>query len=152
MGKLFNIVKPHVAVFGAKDFQQLQVIKSMTRDLNFDVEILSGEIIREADGLAMSSRNKYLSPSERKSALILSRSLQKARLLLDEGKREAADIIEILSADISATAHCRVDYVKIVDPENLREVARVENESLLALAVFVGQTRLIDNCLLRKSN
>ena len=152
VGKLFNIVKPHFAVFGSKDYQQALVIKTMVKDLNFDIEIITGEIIRESDGLAMSSRNKYLSADERKSALILSQSLKKAQQMLDDGINDAAEILEILQTDIQNTPHCKIDYVEIVDSQTLRPLNKIKTEALLALAVFVGSTRLIDNCILTVKN
>lgn len=146
--KLFNIVEPHFAVFGQKDYQQVLVIKRMAADLNFDLQILTGPIVREADGLALSSRNKYLSPRERKSATVLVQCLRIARKLVDEGERRSDKIKERLQKMIETTPHAVSDYIEIVDSENLQPVAEIKNNTLLALAVFIGKTRLIDNILL----
>lgn len=147
--KLFNIVKPHLAVFGEKDFQQAQIIKQMVRDLNFDVEILTGPIIRESDGLALSSRNKYLSPEQRRQALALSRSLKLAEEMVQQGTRQAQHLIQAMSNLIQAEPEARIDYIAVVDPESLKPVNEVTGPVLVALAVFVGSTRLIDNRLIR---
>ena len=147
--KLFNIVKPHVAAFGQKDAQQAIVIKQMVRDLNMDLEILVGPIVREPDGLAMSSRNKYLSGQERKDALVLYRSLQRAQELIAAGERDAAKIKAEMEAIIRSVPTSRIDYVEIVDTTNLRPLERLEGEVLIALAVWIGTTRLIDNVMVR---
>ena len=143
--KLFNMVKPHVAIFGKKDFQQLVAIKRMVQDLNMDLAIAAMETTREPDGLAMSSRNVYLQPEERKSALSLSRSLKKARQMYERGERDASIIIRDVSAYIEEHPHTRIDYVKICDTETMQDVGTLDRESVLALAVRVGTTRLIDN-------
>ena len=146
--KLVCAVKPHVAVFGQKDFQQAVVVRRMARDLNLDVEIVTGPTVREPDGLAMSSRNAYLSPEERKDALVLSRSLEKAKAMVQAGEREASEIMEAMKEEIQARPTARIDYVAVVDAETLTPVARVEGRVLVALAVWIGGTRLIDNVVL----
>lgn len=146
--KLFNIVKPHLAVFGEKDYQQLQVIKRMVHDLNLEVEIVPHPIVREPDGLAMSSRNVYLSPEERKSALCLYQALELARRRVSEGQRDVPTLKAELEEFISSHPHTRIDYVEFRDPETLEEKGMVDGPTLLALAVFVGKARLIDNTIL----
>lgn len=146
--KLFNIVKPHIAVFGEKDYQQLLVIRRMVKDLNMDVEIIGHPTVRESDGLAMSSRNVYLSEEERKAALRLSQSLQRARELLQKGVTRANEIVSQVSDYISADPRIRVDYVEVRDAETLEEVDEINRPALLALAAFVGPARLIDNTVL----
>lgn len=143
--KLFNLVKPHAAVFGKKDFQQLVVIKRMVADLNMDLEIIGLDTVREADGLAMSSRNTYLKPEERQSALSLSRGLKIAQGMYATGERDAAVIIEAVSRFISGHPHATIDYVNICDTTTMKDVARLDGESVMALAVRVGAARLIDN-------
>jgi pantoate--beta-alanine ligase len=148
VGKLFTIVMPDVALFGKKDYQQLAVIRRMTADLNMTVEIVGMPIVREADRLAMSSRNAYLSPDERGRALCLSRALDKARALFGGGERNVAllreKVTEIISAEIATT----IDYVEFRDMDTLTEVAAADERTLVALAVKIGITRLIDNCIL----
>lgn len=143
--KLFNLVKPHVAVFGKKDFQQLVVIKRMVADLNMDLEIIGLDTVREPDGLAMSSRNTYLKPEERESALSLSRGLKMAKGMYDKGERDAAAIIDAVSRFIAGHPHAKIDYVKICDTTTIRDLSRMEGECVMALAVRVGVARLIDN-------
>ena len=143
--KLFHSVKPHAAIFGKKDFQQYVTIRQMVRDLNLDIEIVGMEITREPDGLAMSSRNVYLSPAERKSALCLSRSLALAGDLYAQGEQNAAPILEKVREMISNTPHTRIDYANICDAATIRDVDEIDGEAVLALAVWVGKTRLIDN-------
>jgi pantoate--beta-alanine ligase len=143
--KLFNAVKPHIAVFGKKDFQQLVVIRRMVQDLNLDLEILGMATTRETDGLAMSSRNIYLTAEERKSALSLSRSLKMARERYDSGERDAASIIGVVTGHILAHPFTRIDYVQICDVTTMKDAARLDGECVIALAVRVGKTRLIDN-------
>ncbi len=147
--KLFHIVKPHLAVFGEKDFQQAQIIKQMVRDLNFDVDILTGPIVREPDGLAMSSRNKYLTAAQRRQALSLSQSLSLAEHLVQQGMRHGDRLIRALREHIEAQPEARIDYVAVVDPETLEPVEEINRPVLVALAVFVGTTRLIDNRLIQ---
>lgn len=146
--KLFHIVKPHVAVFGEKDYQQLLVVQQMVRDLNFDVEIIGGPIVREADGLAMSSRNAYLSPEERTQALCLSRSLAAAEAAVKAGETDPARIIEAARDRITAEPDTEIDYIELADPETLEAVSRIRGPVLMALAVQLGRTRLIDNRML----
>lgn len=143
--KLFNMVKPHIAVFGKKDFQQLVVIKRMVADLNMDLEILGLSTFRENDGLAMSSRNIYLKPEERLSALSLSRSLLRAKQMYEGGERDAGAIIAEVRKMIEAQPHTKIDYVQICDTTTMKDIANIERESVLALAVRVGAARLIDN-------
>jgi len=149
VAKLFHMVKPHLAVFGQKDYQQLAVISRMVRDLNMDIEIIGVPTVREPDGLAMSSRNSYLSVEERESALSLSRSLTLARDMMTQGERNAATLREAVEKEIQSRPFTRIDYVRLCDPNTLEELETIENEALLALAVQVGKARLIDNCILR---
>ncbi len=148
VAKLFNIVKPHYAVFGQKDYQQLAIIRKMTHDLNFDIKIVGAPIVREPDGLAMSSRNKYLSPEQRRSALALSRALAQAQQSVATGEIRASALIETAQKTITSVRETAIDYVVIGDPETLEEVSVIDRPVLMALAVKVGQTRLIDNCIL----
>jgi pantoate--beta-alanine ligase len=143
--KLFNAVKPHVAVFGKKDFQQLVTIKRMVQDLNLDLEIVGMATTREPDGLAMSSRNIYLTAEERISGLSLSRSLKMARELYERGERDAAKIIGKVRNNIESQPYTKIDYVQICDTTTMKDVARLDGECVIALAVRVGKTRLIDN-------
>lgn len=148
VAKLFNIVRPHVAIFGAKDYQQLQVVRRMAEDLNFDIEIVGHPTVREKDGLAMSSRNTYLSQEEREAALSLYRSLSRAESLVRQGETEGKRIIEAVRAEFDKEPLARVEYVQLCHPNSLEEVERVQGEALLALAVWVGKARLIDNTIL----
>ncbi|MGB9667390.1 MAG: pantoate--beta-alanine ligase [Thermosulfidibacteraceae bacterium] len=143
--KLFNIVKPARAYFGKKDFQQLVVIKRMVKDLNMDIEIVPMPIVREPDGLAMSSRNSYLNEEERKSATCLYRALKRAQELFENGVRDAKVIEEEVEKVIKSEKLAVIDYVEVVDPEKFLPVERVEKGTLVALAVKIGPTRLIDN-------
>jgi pantoate--beta-alanine ligase len=143
--KLFNIVKPHVAVFGRKDFQQFVSIKRMVMDLNLDLEIIGLPTVREADGLAMSSRNVYLKGSERASALNLVKSLKLAQRLYDAGERKSAVIIREATNLIKSAPGTDIDYVKICDAATLIDVDEITGDAVIALAVRVGTTRLIDN-------
>ena len=147
--KLFNIAQPHRAYFGQKDAQQLAVIRKMVRDLDMPVEIVPVPTVREADGLAMSSRNVYLSVSERQAALVLYRSLCLARDLFASGGITDADIVRgRMRALIDAEPLARIDYVSIADAETLHELERIEGPALVSLAVYIGATRLIDNITL----
>jgi pantoate--beta-alanine ligase len=148
VAKLFNITKPHIAVFGQKDFQQLTVVSRMVMDLNMDVRIVGVPTVREPDGLAMSSRNTYLSAEERRSAVCLKQSLDLARNLVKQGEVQASELIRALEALILGYPHTQIDYVILCDPVTMEDVDFVEKQILLALAVRVGKTRLIDNCLL----
>ncbi len=147
VSKLFHIVKPHIAIFGQKDWQQLQVIRQMVRDMNFDIEIIGAPIVREADGLAMSSRNVYLNPEQRKQALCLYQSLLRAKEMLKNGTVDTAEIIHTADGLISACPEAKTDYISICDPETLEELKTVDRPALMALAVKVGKTRLIDNMM-----
>ena len=143
--KLFHIVKPHVTIFGKKDFQQYVTIKRMVRDLNMDIEVVGMDTTRESDGLAMSSRNVYLKPEERESALSLSRSLVLAGELYAKGERNSAHILKNVCSLIARYPHTEIDYARICDATTMKDVERIEDECVLALAVRVGKTRLIDN-------
>ncbi len=145
VAKLFHAVKPQVALFGQKDLQQLAVIKAMVRDLNWDIEIVGHPIVRDPDGLALSSRNRYLTESERQSALCLARALAAARHLIGEGEVECQALVARLRAQISTDPQVEVDYLTVVDDTTLVPQARVDNHSVLAMAVRIGKTRLIDN-------
>jgi len=145
VSKLFNVVQPDIALFGAKDFQQLAVIRRMVVDLNFPVEIVGMPIVREADGLALSSRNVYLSPDQRRQALALSQALATARQLVAAGERDCGTILTALTQLIAAEPDARIDYLQICHQGTLQDQVRVDADSVLLLAVFVGQTRLIDN-------
>ncbi len=152
VAKLFHIVKPHVAVFGRKDFQQLVAIRRMVLDLNMDIEIIGGPIVREADGLAMSSRNAYLSAAERKAALCLSRALATAAAEVEHGIVDGARILDAAQRVIRNEPLARLEYATLADPETLEEVSSVRAPALLALAAHVGKTRLIDNCILSRES
>jgi len=143
--KLFNIVKPHIAIFGMKDFQQFISIKRMVDDLNLDLQIIGLTTVREPDGLAMSSRNKYLKEDERSSALTLSASLKLAQKLYSDGERKASVIINEVKKLIKKADYTDIDYVKICETNTLNDVKEIKNQSVIALAVKVGKTRLIDN-------
>jgi pantoate--beta-alanine ligase len=144
---LFRILRPHLAVFGRKDAQQLAVIRRLVRDLRLDVEILAGEIIREPDGLAMSSRNSYLSRLERKQATSLYRGLRKAREIAREGETDPAALRSAVRAEIESQPLMSVQYVELVDPRTMSLLERLDRRGLLAVAAFAGHTRLIDNIL-----
>jgi pantoate--beta-alanine ligase len=146
--KLFNIVQPDVALFGKKDYQQLAVISKMVEDLNLPVEIAGMPIVREADGVAMSSRNVYLSSEERKAARCLSRSLTVSRVLFKSGVTNAAALREKVTALITAEPCARIEYVEARDGDTLEGVSVANERTLIALAVRIGKTRLIDNCIL----
>ena len=148
VAKLFQLLTPHAAVFGEKDFQQLAIIRRMVRDLNFPVEIIAAPIVRETDGLASSSRNRYLNPAERQQAPVLRAALLQAAARFEQGELSANKLIEEARKKISTAASARIDYVEIVDAETLQSRDTVDAKSLLAVAVFFGQTRLIDNLLL----
>ena len=149
--KLFNQVQPDIAVFGEKDYQQLAVIKRMAADLDLPVEVVGRPIVREPDGLALSSRNTYLNQDERAAALCLYRSLIAARELVVSGAKHRDNILEAVRQMISSTPHTRIDYLALVDPATLREVETITGEARLLLAVWVGNTRLLDNTLLSES-
>lgn len=148
VAKLFNIVLPHKAYFGEKDFQQLRVVQKMVRDLNFPVEIVPCPTVREEDGLAMSSRNTYLSPDKRKAATILYRSLKAADELFKSGERNATRLKAKVWEVLATEPFVRPQYVEIVDAETLEPVYTVDRPSVILLAAFVGQARLIDEWVL----
>ncbi|MDD6990024.1 pantoate--beta-alanine ligase [Ruminococcus sp.] len=146
--KLFNIVKPDRAYFGQKDAQQLAVIKRMVKDLNVDTEIIGCPIVREADGLAKSSRNTYLNPDERKAALILSRSLKLGRKLIENGETDAKAVIKAITDSINTEPLAKIDYVDVVDFDTITPVDKIGKSVLVAIAVYIGKTRLIDNFII----
>ena len=145
VSKLFNIVTPDRAYFGQKDAQQLAVVKRMVRDLNFGIEIVGCPIIREEDGLAKSSRNTYLSKEERKAATILNKSLKIGRKLIEEGERDSKKVIEAITNNLNTEPLAKIDYVDVVDAISMEEVNKIEKPVLVAIAVYIGKTRLIDN-------
>ena len=150
VAKLFNIVLPHVAVFGEKDAQQLRVIRRMVRDLRFPVEIVSGPTAREADGLARSSRNQYLTAEQRPQAVCLRRALDEAERRFAAGERDPAALVAAMRAVVAQAPAAKIDYVEIVDDETLQPLAGpIARPALAALAVWVGTPRLIDNAVLR---
>jgi pantoate--beta-alanine ligase len=149
--KLFNIVRPHASIFGEKDFQQLVTIRRMVRDLNMDIAIIGHPIVRETDGLAMSSRNAYLTPEQRQKAVRLNRSLTAAQTLVEAGEKTAEAILSKVREVLAEGNDVRIDYVQLCDPETLREVSRISGPALLAMAVHVGVARLIDNRVLNPS-
>ena len=146
--KLFQLVKPHKAIFGLKDYQQVVTIGQMVRDLNLDVEVIGRPTVREDDGLAMSSRNVYLSAEDRMAALSLSQSLSAAQKKCRTGEREAGSILAEVTRILTRHPENRIDYARIVHPSTLKELETINPRGILALAVRVGKTRLIDNCLL----
>ncbi|WP_321371575.1 pantoate--beta-alanine ligase [uncultured Desulfuromusa sp.] len=152
VSKLFNIIQPQVAIFGNKDFQQLAVIKRMVLDLNMAVEIIGMPIFREADGLAMSSRNVYLNQDQRQQALVLSQSLIQAQQFVAQGQTESAEIISHLKKEIAKYPATRIDYVQICHQLTLEDQTTIDADSVLLLAVYVGNTRLIDNAFLVPDN
>ena len=149
VGKLFNIVLPDKAYFGQKDAQQLATIRRFVRDLNFPVEIVACPIVREDDGLAKSSRNTYLNPQERQAALILSKSLKLGKAAIEQGERSAQRIIDIIRQNLQTEPLARIDYVEVVDFENIQRVETIQGETLVAIAVYIGKTRLIDNFIIK---
>ncbi len=148
VAKLFNGVQPDKAYFGQKDAQQAAVIRRMVRDLNFPIEVVVCPIVREPDGLAMSSRNVYLDPQQRQAATILSRSLREAKEAYDNGERDAGMLRQIIKDTLATEPLAEVQYVSCADYETLEELETVERKALLSMAVFVGKTRLIDNFVL----
>jgi pantoate--beta-alanine ligase len=149
--KLFNIISPTVAYFGNKDFQQLAVIRRMVIDLNLAVDIVGLPIVREADGLAMSSRNSYLAHEERHQALCLSKAIEQARRLASSGELRVTEILHQLRIFIESNPLAKIDYVKICHQYSLQEQMQVDEDSVLLLAVFIGRTRLIDNAFVLDS-
>ena len=150
VGKLFNIVQPDRAYFGQKDAQQLAVIRRMVRDLNFNLEIVGCPIIREEDGLAKSSRNTYLSPEERKAAVILHKGLTKGEELMRAGEKSAASVIKAITEIIESEPLAKIDYVEAVDFDNIEPINTIEGTVLVAVAVYIGKTRLIDNVIVKQ--
>jgi pantoate--beta-alanine ligase len=148
VAKLFNIIKPHCAVFGQKDFQQLSVIRKMVRELNWDIEIFAHPIVREDDGLAMSSRNTYLSSEERSKALCLNKAIQHAKARFADGLDDSDLLISEIRDIISAHSGVSIDYISVVDKDTLSDKEVIDSQSVLALAIKVGGTRLIDNCFM----
>jgi pantoate--beta-alanine ligase len=148
VAKLFHIVPAHRAYFGLKDAQQVRVIQKMVEDLNFDIRIVVCPTVREEDGLAMSSRNVYLRPEERKAATVLYRSLRRAEEMVREGRREAGEVLAAVREMLDSEPLVEPEYVEAVDWEGLRPVERLEGKVLIALAARVGRARLIDNVLL----
>ena len=145
VSKLFNIVTPDRAYFGQKDAQQLAVIRRMVRDLNFGIEIVGCPIVREPDGVALSSRNTYLNTEERKAALVLSQALKLGKDMMESGETDAVKIRKAMVEHIEKEPLARIDYVEIVDADSLESVQKIENKVLTAMAVYIGNTRLIDN-------
>jgi pantoate--beta-alanine ligase len=148
VAKLFNIVEPDIAFFGQKDAAQVAIIRRMVRDLNFPVEIVSCPIIREPDGLAMSSRHAYLNTEERKAALVLYRALKRVQELFDQGERNSASLADVGKRIFIEEKFARLDYLEIVNPDSLESLTEVRTKALAAVAGFVGTTRLIDNVVL----
>jgi pantoate--beta-alanine ligase len=152
VSKLFHIVKPHVAVFGRKDFQQFVTIRRMVADLNMDIEVIGAPIVREADGLAMSSRNAYLSAAERQAALCLPKALATAGALVERGEVDGLRVLAAARRVIADEPLARLEYATLADPDTLEEVVAVSGPTLLAAAAHVGNTRLIDNCILSRQS
>jgi pantoate--beta-alanine ligase len=148
VAKLFNIIQPTRAYFGQKDAQQAVVLRQMARDLNFNLEIIVCPTVREADGLAMSSRNAYLTPAERAAATVLYRALGQAKAAYEQGERNGAALRRLMVEVIAAEPLARLDYVSVADGHTLAEVEHIENGALVSMAVFIGKTRLIDNIVL----
>lgn len=145
--KLFHICQPDKAYYGQKDAQQLLVMQKMVRDLNFPLEIVAVPIVRESDGLAMSSRNVHLNPEERKQALVLYQSLQEAQQLINNGERKVATIKDFIRTNIESSPLANIDYIEIYDADELSDIEEIDGRALIALAVKFGNTRLIDNLL-----
>lgn len=150
VAKLFNIVKPHIALFGEKDYQQLRTIERMVQDLNFDVEIVPVQTVREPDGLAMSSRNAYLSSEDRKRALALSGALRQAEHALNAGARGPGQLVEAARRSLQNTPEVQVEYIEALDAKTLEPVERIDGPVVVAIAARVGNTRLIDNIVLNR--
>jgi pantoate--beta-alanine ligase len=148
VSKLFNAVQPQKAYFGQKDAQQARVIQQMALDLNFPIEIVVCPTVREPDGLAMSSRNAYLNPEQRKAATVLYKSIKAVEKTSQQGERDANELREIVKKIISSEPLARLEYVSCTDPQTFKELDRVEGKALLSMAVYIGKTRLIDNIVL----
>lgn len=145
VSKLFNIVTPDKAFFGQKDAQQLAILRRMVRDLSYGIQLVGCPIVREADGLAKSSRNTYLNPQERQAALVLSQAVKLGQELVARGERDAAKLVAAMSAHIAAQPLARIDYVEAVDGVTMEPVETLQGTVLVAMAVYIGKTRLIDN-------
>jgi pantoate--beta-alanine ligase len=148
VAKLFHIVEPDAAFFGQKDAAQIAILRRMVRDVNFPVEIVACPIVRERDGLAMSSRNAYLDAAQRQSAPVLYRALMKAKKLADNGERDAPRLLAAAREELASEPQVRLDYLEIVNPDNLDPIGNISSGAVLAVAAFVGPTRLIDNITL----
>lgn len=148
VAKLFNAVKPHVAIFGQKDYQQLKIIQRMAKDLNMDLEVIGVPTVREEGGLAMSSRNSYLTAEEREKALLIHASIDKARDMVAQGEKDAAVLKEEVRRILGTKEGLTIEYIDVCDTETLEDVERVDGSALLAIALRVGKTRLIDNTVL----
>ena len=149
VAKVFNLLAPTTAVFGEKDYQQLTIIRRMVRDLNFPIEIIGVPTVREADGLALSSRNQYLNTDERAQATVLYRAMTRVKELADRGQKSVRELIDLAKGVIASANSSRVDYVSIVDADNLQPLETLRPNAVIALAVFIGKTRLIDNLRLK---
>jgi len=149
VAKLFNLLAPTAAVFGEKDYQQLTIIRRMVRDLNFPIEIIGVPTVREADGLALSSRNQYLNTDERAQATVLYRAMTRVKELADRGQKSVRELIDAAKGVIASANSSRVDYISIVDADNLQPLETLRPSAVIALAVFIGKTRLIDNLRLK---
>jgi pantoate--beta-alanine ligase len=147
--KLFNILSPDISFFGQKDAQQAIILKRMVKDLNLGVKIEVLPILRDEDSLALSSRNIYLNPEERKAALVLNKSLKEAEMLIEKGEKKSAFIIQKIREIIEKEPLAKIDYIEIVDLDELAPLKQIEKEALIALAVFIGKTRLIDNAIVK---
>ena len=145
VAKLFNLLGPDAAVFGEKDYQQLAVVRRMVRDLNFAIKIIGVPTVREEDGVALSSRNRYLTADERTQATVVYRAMTRVKKLSDRGQKSVRELIEVAKGVIASAKSARVDYVTIVDADNLRPLEKLRPNAVIALAVFIGKTRLIDN-------
>src|SRR5881392_718363 len=145
VSKLFNLLAPDAGVFGEKDYQQLAIIRRMVRDLNFPIEIIGVPTVREADGLASSSRNQYLNTDERAQATVLYRAMTRVKELADRGQTSVRELIDVAKGVIASANSSRVDYISIVDADNLQPLETLRPNAVIALAVFIGKTRLIDN-------
>jgi pantoate--beta-alanine ligase len=152
VSKLFNIVQPDIAVFGQKDAQQLIIIKRLVQDLNFPVRIIAAPTVREPDGLAMSSRNVYLSPTQRAQSTVLYKSLQRAKALIESGERDPQQIIAEMRKLIATVSEAKIDYIEIVRVSDLQPIEKLDGLVLIALAVYFGKARLIDNIILDVSD
>jgi pantoate--beta-alanine ligase len=145
VAKVFNLLAPTAAVFGEKDYQQLAIIRRMVRDLNFPIEIIGMPTVREADGLALSSRNQYLGTDERAAAPVLYQAMGRVKEMADGGENSVTKLIDAASHVIASARGARIDYISVVDAENLQPLEKLRPNALIALAVFIGKTRLIDN-------